>query len=289
MPDIKTLKTFRSVARYGSFYSAAHALSVSVSTISLQMRNLEDFSGMLLFDRSKKPPPLTDDGHDYLTQVEAVLSAWDRLEKMGSSDEGNGRLRLGAVHTSLAHIIPQALNAIRDHYPKLQVNVHLGLSHELEKMLRSGHLDIALLTTPDDESNDLSYHHIIDEKFVLIKAKGLAGDDAETCLAENPIVRFSPKARVGEMIDALISKVKRKSTLQPDMEIDTLESVIALVQNGLGVAIIPLIEGARHLDDVDVLPLDQQAFRKISLAVPRLGPQVNLTENLASIFRKAAG
>ena len=291
MPDIKTLKTFRMVASCGSFHAAAEALGVSVSTISLQMRNLEDFAGILLFDRSKKPPPLTAPAVDYLSQVDAVLNAWAGLEKLSAPLGVKGRLRLGAVHTTLSGIMPKALKTLRDNAPGLNVTVHLGLSHELEADLLAGRLDFAVLTSPDkgerlsSSGGELDYHPITDEPLVVIKNPSQPGQDALACLAQNPIVRFSPKARVGQQIDQVIAAVEGRKADHPDMEIDTLESVVALVENGLGVAVVPLIAGASHLDHVEVLPLAQQHRRQLALAVPRIGPQIKLARDLLNVLR----
>ena len=75
MADIKTLKVFRTVAACGSFHAAADELNLSVSAISMQMRDLENFAGCLLFDRSRKPPPLTEEGRMFLFKTDEVLTA----------------------------------------------------------------------------------------------------------------------------------------------------------------------------------------------------------------------
>lgn len=275
------------VANCGSFHAAADEMDVSVSTISLHMRNLEDFAGLLLFDRSKKPPPLTEAGLEYLEKADAVLMAWDALRQPNDHD-ATGRLRLGAVHTSLSGIMPRALKSLRTHWPKLHITVHLGLSHELEADILAGQLDAALLTAPDQDGGEVTYHHIADEPLVVIKNKDQQGKDANHCLGENPIVRFSPNARVGKQIDAVIAEIIPRAPKHLDMEIDTLESVIALVRQGLGVAVVPLIAGADHLADLDILPLDQKHLRKLSLAVPRTGPHMKLTPTLLKLISQAA-
>ena len=83
----------------------------------------------------------------------------------------------------------------------------------------------------------------------------------------------------------MIAAVEGRKADHPDMEIDTLESVVALVENGLGVAVVPLIAGASHLDHVEVLPLAQQHRRQLALAVPRIGPQIKLARDLLNVLR----
>ena len=55
MIDIRTLEMFRAAVNHGSFQAAARELGISVSTLSVQMKLLEEYSGVLLFDRKRKP------------------------------------------------------------------------------------------------------------------------------------------------------------------------------------------------------------------------------------------
>ena len=289
MADIKTLKVFRTVAACGSFHAAADELGLSVSAISMQMRDLENFAGCLLFDRSRKPPPLTEEGRDFLAKTDHVLAAWQNLQGQVAPSTQTGRLRMGAVHTCLNSFLPAALKILRQHYPQLDVTVHLGTSHELEADLLAGRIDFALLTMPEKPIADLSYHHIVTEPLVVIKSDTLEGDSAAACLAANPIVRFNPQARVGKLVDEILAKHQKKSASRRAamMEIDALESVQALVKEGLGVAIVPLLVGVDLPPGIVAMPLGQEYQRALSLVAPRTGPRIGMADDVLALFRNA--
>ena len=290
MADIKTLKVFRTVAACGSFHAAADELNLSVSAISMQMRDLEKFAGCLLFDRSRKPPPLTEEGRVFLSKTDEVLSAWNALEGQVASSTETGRLRMGAVHTCLSSFLPAALKILRQQYPQLDVTVHLGTSHELEADLLAGRIDFALLTMPEKPISDLSYHHVVTEPLVVIKSDDLKGETATACLEANPIVRFNPQARVGKLVDEILSKHQRKSGSKRAamMEIDALESVQALVKEGLGVAIVPLLVGVDLPQGIAAMPLGEDYQRELSLVAPRTGPRIGMSDDILALLRNAA-
>ena len=241
MADIKTLKIFNTVARQGSFQAAADQLGMSLPTISQKMRALEDFAGCLLFDRTRKPPPLTEDGRVFLKKTEQVLAVWADLQGQNHADAPLKRLRIGAVHTTMSSFMPAALAAIKTHFPSLDVTIKLGLSHELEVDIIAGRLDAAVVTLPTEQDSvaaELNYLPITSDRLMLIKPASLEGVDAVALLSEHPVVRFNPDARVGRQIGDALKTWGIPAAAA--MEIDSLESVMALVGAGLGVSVIPI-------------------------------------------------
>lgn len=290
MADIKTLKVFRTVAACGSFHAAAEEMNISVSAISMQIRDLEDYAGCLLFDRGRKPPPLTEEGRAFLKKVEDVLMAWDGLAGSKIASQQSGRLRIGAVHTCLSSFLPSALKTLREHYPHLDVTVHLGHSDDLEADLLAGRIDFALLTMPSKQNGDLNYHHVIDEPLVLIKSAHQHGDNAFDCLANNPIVRFNPKARVGRLIDDIMTETLGHTAQERGamMEIDALESIQALVKEGLGVAIVPLVIGVDLPEGIIAIPFKEDHKRPLSFVAPRTGRRIEMTTDILELICDAA-
>lgn len=285
MPDIKTLETFRSVVNHGSFNAAADELGISVSTVSLQMRNLESFAGMLLFDRGRKPLPLTLDGLAYLDRVDAALKAWSALKPKHAEDFEEGHLHIGTVHTALAGLMPRALKSIHARFPKLNVTITPGLSHELEAQILAGKMDCAYLSLPDQPSGELEYRPVLSEQLVVIAHVDHAQSQAIECLRRGPYIRFNPKARVGALIEQALKRQNLK--LSSGMEIDTLDGVVALVENGLGVSVIPLSRPARLPASIKVLDLDADAERHLGLAFPKVGRQLHRIEEIYSCFEGA--
>lgn len=281
MPNIKILQTFRSVANHGSFFAAASELGVSVSKISLQMQSLERFAGLILFDRSHKPPPITEAGLVYLEKVDAVLNAWQELEN--SSTAGiEGSLHIGAVHTALSGMLPNVLKRINAELPGFTVTVTPGFSHDLETGVVSGQIDFALITMPEQRSSMLVYQTVVFEEVVLIADESQHGTTPKECLAANPYLRFNPKTRMGKMIGEML--LQREIDAVPHMEIDSLEGVVAMVSHGLGVSVVPMSAALKLPESVRIMHFDDQPKRELCLIYPKIGRKVNLSEIVFRCF-----
>jgi len=83
MPTIRMLKTFRAVARTGSFAAAADKVALTQAAVSLQMRGLEQALGRQLFDRSARQITLSRQGHEIRPKVEQILDLLDDWELRG--------------------------------------------------------------------------------------------------------------------------------------------------------------------------------------------------------------
>ena len=111
--DIKNLYTLIAIADRGSFAEAANALGVSLSAVSMQMRALEDSLGTMLFDRSRRPPVLTDSGLDFTQRARELIAHWESMNEALKRENTAGLLKLGAVHTCVSGLLPLALKQLQ--------------------------------------------------------------------------------------------------------------------------------------------------------------------------------
>ncbi len=235
--DVKTLYTLVAVADHGSFAEAGAAVGLSVSAVSVQMRSLETEVGQTLFDRSRRPPVLTEEGRAFVDNARTVIGSWERLSDNLTQSAGRGVLKVGAVHTTVSGVLPDALLRLRKAAPELAVRLSTGLTHDLEAAVRGGRLDAAIVSEPETLSPGLTFQRFCEETLVVIAHKSAQGSDWRSVLHENPYVRFNRLARVARQIDDRLGQLG--VDVRSDMEIDTLEGVISLVAKGLGVSIVP--------------------------------------------------
>ena len=282
MPNIKTLKAFRSVADHGSFYAAAAENDCSISKISLQIQALERFAGIILFDRTHKPPPITEAGKLYLDKVDAVLSAWEELENSGV-EVLEGDISIGTVHTALTGMLPQVLKCISTELPNFNLTVIPGYSHFLEEEIIAGRIDFALLSRPEQRSGMLQYCPVLEEELVLIAHESQKGDTPEECLRNNNYLMFDPNTRIGAMIENLLANYAIRS--DQSMEIDSLEGMLAMVSHGLGVSIVPMSTTLKLPDGVRILHFDDAPSRQLCLVYPKIGRKISLADTILECFR----
>ncbi len=286
--DVKTLYSIIAVADHGSFNAAAKALGVSLSAISLQMRALEDEVELVLFDRSRRPPPLTEEGRDFVARARDLIADWERLSASLKRGSNGGVLKIGAVHTVVSGMLPAALKRLSQSLPDLGVRLTTDLSHDLEAAVRGGRVDVAITTEPESVPSDLQFTPFCEEPLVVIAGHGAAGEAVRDVLQQNPYVRFNRQARVGSLIEDALSV--RQIKVRSAMEVDTLDGVISLVGAGLGVSVVPARSGIAFPDTINVLPFgDPPAVRRLGLLAARHNVRQHFFTPLLEALSEAAG
>jgi len=235
--DLRQLRTLVAIADHRSFAAAGAAVGLTQSAVSLQVKALEADLGVVLFDRTKRPPEPTRDGRHMADRAREILALADQMTG-ADRPEAAGGLELGAVPTVITGVLPQVLARLKTEYPGLRIRLTSGLSHELERRVESGELDAALVTLPERGKPGLSIHTFADEPLVVIAPPGTAPSSDEAILAAHTFIRFRRHAWAGRLIDAELSR--RGIEPETAMDIDQFEGIAALVAAGLGASVVPL-------------------------------------------------
>ena len=242
--DIKSIQTLVTIADHRSFQAAALVLDMSISNVSLQMQALEREFGEALFDRSTRPPRLTDTGAELVSRSRRLLQLWDEL---GSNVVGNKRgiLKIGSVHTAVAGGVSVALGRLRKRDPGLFLKLHTDLTTELVKQLQNQKIDCAIITELEKPVIDMQFTAIARDELVVIAHRHARGDDYREVLTSNAYIRFNRHATLAQLIDAEF-KI-RNISVDTSMEIATLDAISSLVKNGLGVSVVPVGKNLKSL------------------------------------------
>ncbi|MEO1190989.1 MAG: LysR family transcriptional regulator [Pseudomonadota bacterium] len=277
--ELRPLRSLVAIADQGSFAAAADRLGLTQSAISLQIKALEEQHGQTLFDRSHRPPILTEAGRQLVVEARHILVLYDRLFARGDAVVA-GELTLGAVPTALGSILPPALAALRARHPQLAIRVTSGLSEELASQLRGGGLDGALVSDPQHLPEGLDAHEVQRDPLVVIAPPETEGATDLEILQRNPFIQFSRRAWAGEQIDRALRE--RGLTLTPAMEIDSLDAIIAMVRHRLGVSVVPLPFGRRPEDlGLRALAFGRPAlYRSLVVLQPSESPKTLLLRTL---------
>jgi DNA-binding transcriptional LysR family regulator len=104
---LKEFKTFIAVARLGTFTGAGQQLGLTQSAISAQIRRLEEYLGVVLFDRTARSAVLNPVGQEMLTQAEEIVALVERMVTVAGAGQVTGLLRVGAI----ANLVRRGLGA----------------------------------------------------------------------------------------------------------------------------------------------------------------------------------
>lgn len=262
---IRQLRTLLAVADAGSFQAAAQLLYLTQSAVSMQMRALEEELGQALFDRRSRPPMLTAVGRRVAERAREIVGAYDALREIADAAGGlSGEVRLGVIPTVATGLLPAVLARLRGRHPGLRVKIESGLSPPLIDRVRSGALDLALVTEAAPLDAGLDGRLVFEEPLVLAAPEGARGR-AAALLAERPFIRFNRHAGIGRVIDAALRR--RGLAVEEAMELDSVEAILEMVSRGLGVAIVPARSIPRAFSG---------RVRRVSLGPPPLTRRVTL-------------
>ena len=148
MDQVKTMRAFVEVARRGSFASAARQLTISTSSASRLVMELEDWLGTPLLRRTTRRLTLTDAGEQYLERCADIVEAADNLQRDAEmlADQPRGRLRVTAAAFLMRKRIAPMLPAFLDQYAAIRLDFDLQdktidlVGEGFDIAIRIGHL-----------------------------------------------------------------------------------------------------------------------------------------------------
>jgi len=169
--ELRHLRYFDAVAETLNFTRAAERLHVTQSTLSHQIKQLEDEIGAPLFDRSAKRVRLTEAGEVLRSHMTPALERIDLgLQALRAPAEAiTGSIRLGTTPSFNTQMVPTCVATLLKSYPSIAVTVEELAAGQILKRLRSGHLDMAVSYPPGD-GTDLWFEPLYNEELRLVIA-----------------------------------------------------------------------------------------------------------------------
>jgi DNA-binding transcriptional LysR family regulator len=239
--DINQLEVFLAVAQEKSFSRAAETLHRTQPAVSQAIRRLEGELGEPLFDRSSKDGTLTSAGRVLLDFSQQMINlrrhAHSAIREL--RDLHHGKLTLGANEYTVMSLLP-LIPMFRARHPHIKVEVRRSLASRIPGEIIGRDVELGLVSfKPNDATikalpiaaDDLALvvapdHHLATKKIVSVRELG-----AESFIAHN--VPSPYRERVIKTFE------KQRTPLNISLEMPTLESIKRLVEQGLGVALIP--------------------------------------------------
>jgi len=288
--SLRAFRTLVAIAEHGSFAAAARTVNLSQSAVSTQMRGLEDELGVALFDRTTRPPALSEAGQALVAKARELIAAYEDIQSAVTSDGAvEGRIRLGAVGSTLTGVLPPVLSIIRERYPNLHIEIVSGFSEELLQQVGSRALDAAIVSDYDGGRRDLAWRPFLTEPLIMIAPPDATEVSPKKLAQTYPFIRYSPTAAVGRIIDRALREANLK--VRETMRLDWLEAIEAMVHHGHGIAVVPERRFPGHaLFDVKRIVFGGARHRRtLGIVQPAESPKQRLIDVLLAELNAAGG
>lgn len=294
--NTKYLTTLVTILETGSFQKAATKLNYTQSTVTAQIKQLEEEFSIKLFEKIGRQMKLTQAGEDILPSINAILQGEEQISNYGKSlSEITGTLKLAIPDSILIYNMQPFLQAYLHEAPNIQLIVNSIQSEEINQSIVDGTADIGI-NCEKDFYPDTVIHKKLGTYKVLLVASPFADAsllDFVTPHQRKPISLICNEPKGYYQLELNKYLTQKDIVLNPYMKVQSIEAVKRCVMNNLGVAIVPTYAIEEELKNGALIPVKTELDEKIYNSVyvyhknKWLSPQITLALNLLqSILKK---
>lgn len=285
--DVRHLRYFLEIVERGSITGAAQSLNVAQPALSLHVKNMEEQLGTRLLLRSRSGTVPTQAGALLARRARTILDDLARTEDdIRTLDrDPSGVVRIGLPGTIGGIIALPLLEAVRDAYPGIRLNIVEGMSGFISGWLSEGRVDLAVLYNQPTAADAVS-EMLLEEELVVLWRGDLERLPEMSLSGLRGVPLVLPSAEHGLRIQ--IEAVLRELGFAPNVvvEIDSYANIKRLVASGFGASILPL-HTVREEVRAGHLAVSRIAapglWRSVHLVQPAAGPATRAQEAVCAL------
>ncbi|MEE3952680.1 LysR family transcriptional regulator [Peribacillus frigoritolerans] len=265
--NIQKYMAFVKAAEFGSFTKAAVALDYTQSGISRMINDLETEWGVFLFERGRAGISLTSDGLKLLPQLKRICNEHEILMTQIEDlhDMQSGMIRIGTFSSVATHWLPNIIRIFKKDYPKIDFELLLGDYTEIESWILNGRVDFGFVRLPS--KTELETTFLEQDRLLVVIPQNHPLANCEKFpineLLNSPFMLLEKGAK------AEISEIFEKHHISPQVNFTTWDdyAIMSMVENGLGISILPELILQRIPHKIIAKELEVPAFRTIGIAM----------------------
>ncbi|AIQ58473.1 LysR family transcriptional regulator [Paenibacillus borealis] len=260
-------EVFLKVVELGSLTKAADVLGFTQSGISHTISSLESEFGFPLLVRSRSGVKLTVNGEQVIQPIREILKWNEQLKQQVADIHGleTGTITIGTFTSVSVHWLPGMIKQFREEYPYIEFKLMEGGYLEIEQWIEAGVVDCGFLSLPTREKFEV---------FPLKQDRMLAVLSKDHPLSRAPYMPLAQIAYEDFIIpkagsDYDVRRVLEKAGIKPNIKFSAGDdyAIIAMVEKGLGISILPELVTRRQNHNVAMLELEERSFRSLGIAV----------------------
>lgn len=260
---LNQLYYFEMIAKYENYRKAAEELYISQPSLSRSIASLEEELGVLLFEKTGRGIRLTKGGQLFLEYAKRITDECDIVKnKMKELASDGGKIDIGYVFPLASHYIPKKVRNFLNKEENKNVTFNFFQNHTsaIANKIKSGELDVGFGGYMERE--DFVFFPILKNEMVLITPKGHELGKKSTVsiqeLNHYPVIGYDRESWLGNYTKNLYQRL----SLHPNIVVECPDehSIVALVSEDFGIALVPRIEEVdenrvviHKLDDIDLV------------------------------------
>lgn len=256
--ELRQLKTFLTVAHLLNFNRAGEALNYAQSTVSAQIKALEEDFGVSLFDRLGKRVILTEAGKMLTKYAQKMLDVEkETMGQMSNWEAPQGSISIRIPQSISTFYLPSIIQKFQEKYPKVSFDASTCAFNSLQQELRSGIIDVAFLMTESVDVVDLKTEMLKIEPLVVVAMPGhklTTQPNINIVDIANEILLL-PKHDCGYTMRLKQTLIEEKIESTTIMEFNNIETIKRCVKKGVGISLLPEIAVTEELDKKEMVAL----------------------------------
>lgn len=239
---LSQLRALVALKRYGSFTAAADAMGRTQPAVTAQVKQLEEFLGIKLVDRTTRRLRLTSTGVDLVPEFARILQDLDDVVEASRRLRRKvaGTVRIACIPSVAVNFLPRSIAAFRERFPMIAFSVNDTIGERVVELVKQAKVEFGI-TDVTPGTADLEVIPLIND---TIRAFFLAGHpieltqrvDAEE-LCRHDLILSEPGTNVRRIVDAAFAATGRHAFAA--CEVAHNITAVGLVRAGLGVALLP--------------------------------------------------
>lgn len=266
--DVRKYEVIIKAAECGSLTRAGESFGYTQSGVSHMIKAVEAEFGFRIFMRGRAGVTLTEEGRSVLPYLREIVKWNERLTQTVGSLNGliSGTLRVGSFSSIATHWLPQIIKRFQENYPNIKIEITEGGTDALEEAVEDGRADLALMTY--QPGLHLEHHALCVDPFLAI----LPHEHPLAGRAEFPLEAFNGEdfVIVTHSYDYATGRILDDYSLKPNIKFTSRDerTIFSMVENGLGVSILPELVLRGWEGRVVKLPLTPRVTRELSICLP---------------------
>lgn len=242
-PDF--LRTFLAITETGSFGAAGEKVNKTQSTVSAQMKRLEEIVGVALFEKEGRRNVLTAEGRKLLEYASSMVRLNDEALKAFRPPEMTGNIKVGAIDEYAQAFFPDVLDSFSKSQPGVLVSVSTGTTAMLNAAFAAGEFDAIFVSCQQGDN---------ETELLRVDQLHWIGGEGHCLHYEDPLplAAWSEGCSWREMAQAALAKHGR--SVRVTFSTSNAALMTTTLRRGLGLTVAPrwfVTEGLRVIDELD--------------------------------------
>ncbi len=259
--DIRFLESLIATVKTGSIAAAARKQGLTSAAVSQRIKTLENQLNIKLLLRDSHSARPTAPCKFLLPRMEHMVKQGKMLKLESDDSYLSVPFNIGCITSALTQYAPKIIKAFEHYAPKAELLIKPSDSSQLFRLLKAQKIDCAITTTPNFKLPKNIHAHLLINQQLVILSKFASSQPLHKQIQQNPFIAYDKTGWGGQYVYNWIVE----QNLNPHIlcELNSLETIAQLVDEGLGIAILPEWHGLyKHFNHLNITPVSKFGFKK---------------------------